>query len=157
VAEDQTRIYSLPQHAAARDNAAAGNPAIKVELDERCFLFPAGKVVRHLMIAGERDLIVMDAVYEFNETRRSPRIVEMKLSEAAGFSRELANAAYYGRTSFYVSEGFQATINIAQHGSQIEFMKFDSKVELMVSVPATWRVIRGLLCAIDARSPISSH
>jgi hypothetical protein len=156
VAEDLTRIYALPQSLGERE-AAVSRPAIKIELDERCFLFPDGKVVRHLVIASEGGCLLLDGIYDFNETRRNPRIIEMKISEAAGFARELVNAAYYGRTSFFLSEGFQATINVAQHGCLIEFLKFSAKVELMVSVPATWRVIKGVLCAIDARAPILSH
>jgi hypothetical protein len=136
---------------------APAAPSVKVELDERCFLFPDGKVVRHVVIGGERHAVTIDAVFDFNETRRNPRIIELSLADAAGFARELANAAYYARTSFFLSDGLQASINIAQHGCLIEFLKFDAKVEFMVTVSATWRLIKGLLSAIDARAPSLSH
>jgi hypothetical protein len=153
---EDPKIHSLPKLVGARDSAPAG-PAVKIELDERCFLFPDGKVVKHVVIAAERNLVTIDAVFDFNETRRSPRIIELSLPDAAGFARELVNAAYYAKTSFFLSDGLQATINVAQHGCLIEFLKFDAKVELMVSVPATWRLIKGILSAIDSRAPTVSH
>ena len=155
VAEDP-KVHTLPKLVGARDGPPS-EPAVKVELDERCFLFPDGKVVRHVVIAGERNSVTIDAVFDFNETRRSPRIIELSLADAAGFARELANAAYYAKTSFFLSDGLQASINIAQHGCLIEFLKFDARVEFMVTVPATWRLIKGLLSAIDARAPTVSH
>jgi hypothetical protein len=67
------------------------------------------------------------------------------------------NAAYYVKPSFFLSETLQATINVAQHGMHIEFLRSDIKVELLVSVPATWRLIKGLLSAIDSCSPIVAN
>jgi hypothetical protein len=153
---EDPKVHALPKLVGARDSAPT-EAAVRIELDERCFLFPDGKVVKHVVIAGERQSVTIDAVFDFNETRRSPRIIELSLPDAAGFARELVNAAYYAKTSFFLSDGLQATINVAQHGCLIEFMKFDAKVELMVSVPATWRLIKGILCAIDARAPRLSN
>ena len=133
------------------------NPTVRIELDERCVLFPDGKLVSHLLVTPGRGSILLDAVFQFNETRRNPRIVELSLPEARGFARELVNAAYYAKPSFFLLDTLQATIYVAQHGFHIEILRSEVKTELLVSVPSIWRLIKGLLSAIDSCSPIIAN
>ena len=45
----------------------APSSAIKIELDERCFLFPDGKIVSHILLTSVPNrVIAVDAVFTFN-------------------------------------------------------------------------------------------
>src|SRR3954453_10333525 len=89
--------------------------SVKVELDERCFFFPDGKHISHLLLVAGSDRNIV-AVFSFNQTRRSPRIIEVSLPEAQGFVRELVNAVYYAKTSFFLSGAIRVSITVAANG-----------------------------------------
>jgi hypothetical protein len=55
---------------------------IKVDLDDRTFLFPAGKMIAQIAFATEGRLIHLEAVYLFNETRTPPRILTLGFEDA---------------------------------------------------------------------------
>jgi hypothetical protein len=132
--------------------------SVKVELDERCFLFPDGKHISHLLlVAGSDRNIVLEAVFSFNQTRRSPRIIEVSLPEAQGFVRELVNAVYYAKTSFFLSGVIRVSITVAANGYHLEFMRADQTTELLISAGAIWRFIKGILVAIDSSAPVVSN
>jgi hypothetical protein len=46
---------------------------IKVDLDERCFLFPSGKSVSQLLLLSDGRTVFIDAVFSFNQSRTPPR------------------------------------------------------------------------------------
>ena len=48
---------------------------VKVDLDERSFLFPAGKSVSQLLFLSDGRTIFVEAVYPFNQSRTPPRLV----------------------------------------------------------------------------------
>src|SRR5215208_3928163 len=132
--------------------------SVKVELDERCFLFPDGKHISHLLfVAGTDRNIALEAVFSFNQTRRSPRILEVSLSEAQGFVRELVNAVYYAKTSFFLSSAIRVSITVAANGYHMEFLRADQTTELLISAGAIWRFIKGVLVAIDSSAPVVSN
>src|SRR5215218_5988735 len=94
---------SVVPEAAPRLNAPGAS--VKIELDERCFVFPDGKVLSHLVLTkSSARRIAVDAVFPFNQTRRDPSILELGLEEARGFVRELVGAVYYAKTAFYLSD-----------------------------------------------------
>jgi len=132
--------------------------AVKVDLDDRCFLFPDGKIVSNLMlVAGSERNIAIDAVFLFNQTHLPPRIVEMSLTEAQGFVRELLNAVYYAKTSFFLGASVRVTINVAANGYHIEFLRSQETIELLVSTGSIWRFIKGVLSAVDGSAPVVSN
>jgi hypothetical protein len=157
VSQDPAKKVELSSRLEAVADIHGKASPIKIELDERCVLFPDGKLVSHLLVAAAGKVVSINAAYQFNESRRSPLVIELSISDARGFTRELVNAAYYAKPCFFISDALQVTINVAQHGLHIEFLRANGKVELLVSVPATWRLIKGLLSAVDACSPIASH
>lgn len=141
-------------------SVAASEPQIrlKVDLDERCYLFPDGKVLNHLLLCCyESGVIGIDAVYAFNNTRRPPRIVEFSLDEARGFVRELVNAVYYAKPAFFLAETVRCTCNVAANGYHIEVTRADEGSEIMLSTGVIWRVIKALLAAVDSIAPVSAN
>ncbi len=47
---------------------------IKVDLDERAYLFPAGKSVSQLLFLSDGRRIFIEAVYPFNQSHTPPRL-----------------------------------------------------------------------------------
>src|SRR3974390_3854614 len=84
----------------------------KIDVDERTFLFPAGKAIVQLAFASEGRTIHLEAAYLFNETRAAPRILTLGLEDAQDFARRLVDAVYQARTQLAVSEGMRLTINV---------------------------------------------
>jgi hypothetical protein len=122
------------------------------------FVFPDGKIALHLLLTPLlRRAIAVDAVFAFNETRRNPRLCDFNLDDATGFVRELVNAVYYAKTSFFLADSVRATINVAANGYRLEITRADETLELIISTGAIWRLIKGLMVAIDRASPIVAN
>ena len=138
---------------------AAEAPALaKVELDDRCFLFPDGKVMSHLLIAREGpDRIALDAVFTFNGTRLPARILNLSREELKLFARELLDSVYAAKSGFVLRDTLKISIIVVANGYRIEFQRSESKCEIYLSTGAIWRFVRGLLGAADAASPVISN
>lgn len=140
------------------DAAAEASPLVKVELDERCFVFPDGKVISHLLVAREgRDRIAFDAVLTFNATRMPARLLSLSRDELRLFSRELLDAVYAAKSGFVLRDTLKIAIVVVANGYRIEFQRAEQRIELYVSTGAIWRLVRGLLAALDGASPVVSN
>jgi hypothetical protein len=130
----------------------------KIELDDRCFLFPDGKVVSHALVGREgADRICMDAVYTFNGTRLPQRVLHLSREELKLFTRELLDSVYAAKSGFVLRDTLKIAIIVVANGYRIEFQRSERKSELYISTGAIWRFIRGLLAAADQSSPVVSH
>src|SRR5262245_39374908 len=56
---------------------------VRVDLDERAFLFPAGKSISQVLFQSDGRRIVLEAIYPFNQTRTPPRLLSLELEDAA--------------------------------------------------------------------------
>ncbi len=127
----------------------------KIELDERAILLPDGKILQHLMIYQERDgTIALDGAFAFNRTRRPARLIALSLADAGAFAAELVGAVYAAKTSFMYGAGLKITITVVANGYRLEVQEGRDSFELFLSTGVIWRVIKGLLAAIDAASPV---
>lgn len=142
--------------------APAATPAVptvyKIELDERCLLFPDGKMIQHLLIARvPGGMIAFDAVFAFNRTHRDPRVMTLSLAEARDLARELVSAVYTARTNFVLNDTLKITINVIANGYHLECLREEKKTEVYFSTGVIWRVIKGLLTAVDDSSPVVAN
>ena len=71
---------------------------VKVDLDDRAFLFPAGKSVNQLLFLSDGRMIFVEAVYPFNQSHTPPRLVSLDLEDAKEFGRRLVEAVHCART-----------------------------------------------------------
>src|SRR5439155_1441895 len=83
---------------------------VKVECDEGSYLFPAGKPIIQLVFSADGPTIHIEAVYPFNESRTSPRIVSLDLEDARELARRLVDAIHQARTQLVVSSGTRIAI-----------------------------------------------
>src|SRR3981189_3207975 len=75
---------------------------IKVALDERAYLFPAGKSVSQLLFLSDGRRIFIEAVYPFNQSHTPPRLIALDLEDAREFGRRLIEAVHCARNQLVV-------------------------------------------------------
>src|SRR3954447_21683604 len=84
---------------------------VKVDLDDRSFLFPAGKSVSQLAFISDGRGIFIEAVFPFNQTRTPPRLLTLDLDDARELGRGLIQAVHYAKTQLIATEGVRVTIS----------------------------------------------
>jgi len=130
---------------------------VKIDLDERAFLFPSGKpLVQLIFVAGGRRIHI-DCLYPFNEARTPPRIFTLDLTDAKEFGHRLVEAVHTARTQLVISDGVHITINVVPNGYRLQFGDMNQPLELFIGTASIWRVCHGLLRAIDYVAPVESH
>lgn len=130
---------------------------IKIDLDERSFLFPAGKSVSQLLLLSEGKTVFVEAIYPFNQTRTPPRIISLSLDDVREFGRRLVEAVHGARTQFVVTSGARITINVIANGYHLQFGDMNLPTELFLGTSCIWRVCQGLLRIVDLISPVESN
>jgi hypothetical protein len=131
--------------------------AVKVDLDERCFLFPAGKSVVQLVFLAQGKAIHLEAVYGFNESRTPPRILSLDLEDARELARRLIEAVHQARTQLVITPGLRVTINVMANGYHLQIGDTNHATDLFLGTGCIWRVCQGILRIIDHIAPIESN
>ena len=130
---------------------------IKVDLDERSFLFPAGKSVSQLLFLSDGRTIFVEAVYPFNQSRTPPRLASLDLEDAREFGRRLIEAVHCARTQLVVTQGVRISINVIANGYHLQFGDMNNATELFLGTNCIWRVCQGLLRIADLIAPVESN
>jgi len=130
---------------------------IKVDLDERAFLFPAGKSVSQLLFLSDGRTIFLEAVYPFNQSRTPPRLAALDLEDAREFGRRLIEAVHCARTQLVVTHGARISINVIANGYHVQFGDMNNATELFLGTNCIWRVCQGLLRITDLIAPVESN
>ncbi len=130
---------------------------IKIDLDERAFLFPSGKSISQLACSTDGRLIHIDAIYPFNESRTSPRLMTLGRDDAGEFVRRLVDAVYQARTQIAVSDGMRIAINVVPNGYHLQIGDMNDPTDLYLSTGCIWRVCQGLLRIVDHIAPIEAN
>jgi hypothetical protein len=130
---------------------------VKVDLDERSFLFPAGKSVSQLLFVSDGRTIFVEAVYPFNQSRTPPRLASLDLEDAREFGRRLIEAVHCARTQLVVTQGARISINVIANGYHVQFGDMNNAIELFLGTNCIWRVCQGLLRITDLIAPVESN
>src|SRR3954466_3365177 len=130
---------------------------IKVDLDERAFLFPAGKSVSQLLFVSDGRTIFIEAVYPFNQSHTPPRLISLDLEDAREFGRRLIEAVHCARTQLVVTSGVRISINVIANGYHIQFGYMNHATELFLGTNCTCRVCQARLRIADLIAPIESN
>src|SRR5258708_34803932 len=133
------------------------NHEIKVDLDERSFLFPAGKSVSQLLFLSDGRRIFVEAVYPVNESDTPPCLVALELEDAREFGRGLIEAVHCARTQLVVTSGIRISINVVANGYHLQFGDMNNATELFLGTNCIWRVCQGLLRIGDLIAPVESN
>jgi len=130
---------------------------VKVDLDDRSFLFPAGKSVSQLAFISDGRGIFIEAVFPFNQTRTPPRLLTLDLDDARELGRGLIQAVHYAKTQLIATEGVRVTISVVPNGYHLQIGDMNQATELFLGTGCIWRVSQGLLRIIDLCSPVESN
>ena len=140
-------------------NAATPNAphVVQVDLDERAFLFPAGKSVSQLILTAAGASVTIDLTFPFNQTRLPPRLAVLAVDDVAVLARSLTMAVYLARTQHAITETMHITIDVLANGYRLQFGDMHKPLELLLGTSCIWRVCQGLLRVVDVISPVQSH
>ena len=130
---------------------------VEIDLDERAYLFPAGKPMTRLHIAAEGREIEINAIFPFNEARTPARITTLDITDAKDLARRLLEAVYQARTQHVVSDGIRVAINVMTNGYNLQFGDLNHSTDVFLGFGCIWRVIQGLLRAVDHIAPIEAN
>jgi hypothetical protein len=131
---------------------------IKIDLDERAFVYPQNKALLQLQLQLVRpDTVRFEAVYAFNQNRESPVLFEMSGDDCAEFSRRLVEAVYRAQSTQVVSPSVSLSITVVANGYILQYNDPQGPIELFLGSPSIWRVCSGLARAVDFLAPIASN
>src|SRR5947208_11277902 len=86
---------------------------IKVDLDERAFLFPSGKSLNQLAFLSDGGTIFVEGSFQFNQARTPPRLLTLNLEDAKELAHKLIEAVYYAKPQLVITSGVKITITVA--------------------------------------------
>lgn len=142
----------------AQVKKASPDAIIKVDLDERAYLFPAGRQVLQLQFLAFRPHMVrIEAVYAFNQSKVSPELLALPVEDARELSRKLVESVYRAQSSQVATRDTSLTLTVVANGYILEFGPRENPSELMLSTGCIWRVCNGLARIVDIISPIASN
>ena len=130
---------------------------VKVDLDDRAFLFPAGKSVAQLLFLSDGASIQIEAVYPFNQSRTPPRLLTLDFEDASELGRRLVEAVHHARTQLVITEGVRITVNVVANGYHLQIGDMNDATELFLSTGCIWRVCQGLLRIVDLIAPVEAN
>ena len=130
---------------------------VKVDLDERSFLFPAGKSVSQLLFLSDGRTIFVEAVYPFNQSRTPPRLAALDLEDARELSRRLIEAVLCARNQIVATHGIRVSLNVIANGYHLQIGDMNNATELFLGTHCIWRVCQGLLRITDLIAPVESN
>jgi hypothetical protein len=130
---------------------------VKVDLDERAFLFPAGKLMSQISFATDGRVVHIDAVYPFNEARTPPRLLTLSAEDATELARRLVDAVYQARTQLAMSDGMRIAINVVANGYHLQIGDMTDPTDLYLSTSCIWRVCQALLRVTDYIRPVEAN
>ena len=130
---------------------------VKVDLDDRCFLFPAGKALAQLSFLSDGTLVFVEAVFPFNQSRTPPRLLTLELEDAQELARGLIQAVHYAKTQLVITMGVRITINVVANGYHLQIGDMNAATEIFLSTGVIWRVCQGMLRIVDLIAPVESH
>ena len=130
---------------------------VRVDLDDRAFLFPAGKALNQLVFASDGRRVFVDTVFPFNQARTPPRIVALTHEEAKEFARKLVEAVHAARTQLVVTGELRLTINVLPNGYYLQIGDVNGATEVFLSTGCIWRVCHALLRIVDLIAPNESN
>jgi hypothetical protein len=130
---------------------------VKVDLDDRCYLFPAGKPLAQLAFLSDGNLIYLDAVFPFNQARTPPRLLTLDLEDARELGRGLVHAVHYAKTQLVITTGVRITINVVANGYHVQIGDMNAATEIFLSTGVIWRVCQGILRIVDFIAPVEAH
>jgi len=149
---------AFPREQAREAAPPAPDAVIKVDLDERAYLFPQGKQVLQVHVLAYRPhMIRFEATFAFNEARASHEVFELTAEDARELVRRLVEAVYRAQGAQVVSRTTTLSITVVANGYILQVGDHEHMRELFLSTGSIWRVCSAIARAVDFIAPIQSN
>jgi hypothetical protein len=135
----------------------AASHQVQVDLDDRAFLFPAGKPLTRMVLSTTGRTIHFDFVYAFNEARTPPRLLSLDREDVRQLAHALVTAVYLARTQHAISETMRITIDVLTNGYRLQVGDLNAPTELFLGTGSITRVCQGLLRIVDYVAPVEAN
>lgn len=131
---------------------------IKIDLDERVFVFPQHKPLTQLLLNVVRpNTVRFEGAYGFNQNRDNPVLFEITGDDCRELTRRLVEAVYRAQSTQVVTATTSIGISVAVNGYILQISAPEGQTELFLGMASIWRVCHGLARAVDFLSPIASN
>jgi hypothetical protein len=131
---------------------------LKVELDERCFLFPSAKVVTQMQFLVYRnDRLRLDLTYPYNLSQTPVEFLEMKAAVVPEFTRKLVDAVYRTTSFLYIAERRNIAFATHVNGYTFQVGDYNGQQELFLSLACIWRLTGAFCRASDFLATPAAH
>jgi len=131
---------------------------LKVELDDRCFLFPAAKNLTHVhFLAYEAEKLRIDMVFPYNTNQTATEFLELDAKSVPELTRKLVEAVYRAGSFLLINDGVTITFTTFPNGYALQVGDFESKRELFISTNCIWRFCGAFCRAVDGMTVRQSH
>ena len=131
---------------------------VKIDLDERAFLFPQPKSLTQLQLYVHKpSLIRFEVVYAFNHAHASSALFDINVHECAELSRRLVEAVYRAQSTQIVTDNVSVAMTIAPNGYIIQINEHAASTEMFIGTGSIWRVLSGIARAVDLLAPQAGH
>lgn len=145
------------QPVVVRPQAARRLTTVNVEMDDKCFLFPQGKALSHLVFTWTREGVGIGAAFHYNHARSDGHIADLSVEDAVDLTRYLVDAFYQSRTQAVLSDTIKATVIHHPNGFQLVFEQEGALREVYCGQATPLRLARGLSQLLDANIPTDAN
>lgn len=150
-----TTVSTVTQVALGR---ASTDVVIKVDLDDRAFLFPQQKAVQQLSLhVHSQSRVRFEMAFTFNQARSSTLLMELGAEEAAELSRKLVESVYRAQGSQIVTRTLSIGIVVVANGYIVQINEHNLQTELFLSTGCIWRVCNAIMRAVDLSRPSDTN
>ncbi len=150
-----TNVSAVTQVALGR---ASTDVVIKVDLDDRAFLFPHQKAVQQLSLhVHSQSRVRFEMAFAFNQARSSTLLMELGAEEAAELSRKLVESVYRAQGSQLVTRTLSIGILVVANGYIVQINEHNLQTELFLSTSCIWRVCNAIMRAVDLSRPSDTN
>jgi hypothetical protein len=131
---------------------------IKIDLDDRCFLFPSAKNVSHLQVLVYRgEKVRLEAVYPYNVSQTPAELIELKPQAVAEFSRKLVDTVYRAGSVLYIAGNQNIAVATLANGYSLQVGDSVHQRDLFISTSCIWRLCGALCRASDLLATPQAH
>lgn len=130
---------------------------VNVEMDDKCFLFPQGKALSHIVFTWTREGVRVSAAFHYNQARSDGHLADLSVEEAGELTRYLVDAFYQSRTQTVLSDSVKATVIHHPNGFQLVFEQAGEMREVYCGQASPLRLARGLSQLLDANLPTEAN
>ncbi|CAA7626331.1 hypothetical protein [Magnetospirillum sp. UT-4] len=130
---------------------------VNIDLDERAFVFPAGKSLLQLKVVAFESGLSFEGVFAFNNGKAQHHLFKLNVEDAVDFSRKLVDGVYRAQSGHLLSDYVMVSLNVVANGYVFQIGDMTDPKEIYIGTGSIWRVCKGLLQALDHVRPKQSN